>query len=280
MSAAAGSYLAELANLLFLPEDRTRLLCMFAAYFDASGKTEDVKQPGNPVIAVAGYIAPVKAWVRFEKKWKGFLKDFGLTLAHHKEFAHRRGEYTGWSEKTRHDYVRRGAHIINQTVHYGVAAAVLLKDYEKVASENPTERSAFTFVAVTSLKMIGRWAALSTKPGPIAYVFEAGDGHDSELIQARREILDDPKHVEVYRFNSLTLAEKDDENFVHLQAADWLAYETKKYLNDTTLRPEEPRELRNSLLPLLKPDKLLTLWYREDTLRKLRDSIRRGEPRL
>jgi len=278
MSAASGSYLTELADLLFPPEHRQRLLCMLvAAYLDASGKTEDVKLPGTPVIAIAGYVAPVDAWLRFGKKWRPFLKDFGLTLAHHKDFAARAGEYAGWPEKRRHAYVKRGAHIINQTVHHGVAVAVLLKDYAKVTAEYPAERSAFTFVSLAALNLIGRWARESKKSEQVAYFFEAGDGHNAELLQVQHEILADPRATDVYRFKSMTIVPKKDPDSIELQPADWLAWEAAKYLKDTTLKTEDPRAPRHSLLPLVKPNKLMTLWYSEDKLLKLREARRRGE---
>lgn len=251
---------------------------MFAAYLDASGKTEDTNLPGDRVITIAAYVAPVDAWLRFADKWRRMLVDFGLTMAHHKEFVHRRGEYAGWSEKRRRDYVRRGAHIINQTSHQGVVAAVLLKDYARVVSENPGERSAFSFVSLVALQLIGKWAhGKSRKPGPIAYFFEAGDGHDAELTQVQSEILADSRAVAVYSFKSLTVVPKDDPDFIQLQAADWLAWEAAKYLKDTRLRAEKPREMRNPLQRMMRPGKLMSLWYDEERLLKLREARRRGE---
>lgn len=280
MIAATESHVTDVADLLFLSGRRNGLLVMLAAFLDASGKTEDVRLPDRRVLAVAGYVAPSGAWKKFARKWKRFLKDFDLTLAHHKEFAARQGEYRGWPEDRRRAYVTRGARIINQIAHYGAVVAVDLKAYQKVELENPSERSAFTFAALVAVQTIGRWAGRSKKGERVAYFFEAGDGHDEELFQIEREIFADPRAIDIYQLNSFTIVPKNNPDTVQLQPSDWLAWEAAKYVKDTTFQPEEPRPPRHSLIKLMKPDKLVVRLYDEESLLKLRDAIRRGEGRL
>ena len=119
---------------------------------------------------------------------------------------------------------------------------------------------------------------LTNKQEQIAYFFEAGDGHDAELLQVEREILAEPRATDVYRFQSMTIVAED--KLPQLQPADWLAWEAAKYLKDTRLRPVDPRQPRASLLKLNNPGKLSSLWYDEKKLIELRDARRRGEAKL
>jgi len=145
---------------------------MFAAYLDASGKTEDVSKPGVPALALAGYVAPVEAWKRFDKKWRvELLRSFSLKHAHHKNFAQTRNQYEGWSEKKRVRYVQVGSGLINQAASVGVVTAVLLKDYARSVSANQKPKSPFMFVAAECLKQIARWASKEKITEPIAYFF-------------------------------------------------------------------------------------------------------------
>lgn len=268
--------LAEFVDLLFLPDHTLRLLCMFACYFDASGKTSDVTGSGDPAIALAGYIAPAKAWDRFGKDWRRLLHRFGLQYAHQKDFAHSSGQYRGWSEWKRRAYVRKGAEIINQTAHLGVVTAVLLKDWQKIVSEVRGPASAFYFVTVECLKQVALWGEKTGLGEPIRYFFESGDGHDAEVLGIAPKIRTDPDMVDGYRLDSITLADKRDRALgPGLQAADWLAWESAKYLRDTKLTAANPRDMRVSLRLLYEPGKLETRFYNEDGLLKLAESARK-----
>jgi hypothetical protein len=123
-----GGYLSELADLLFLPEHRIRLLCMLAAHIDTSGKSSDANLSGRPVLAMAAYVAPEEAWTRFAKLWRRDLLDkFWLKTAHHKDFHAGRscrrcpkGQYDGWSERKKDRYAEVGSKIINDHVSVGL----------------------------------------------------------------------------------------------------------------------------------------------------------------
>jgi hypothetical protein len=71
---------------------------MVRAYLDDSGKLDD---PNTEVIVVAGCIAKVEDWEKFDPEWLRVLKDFGVREFHLKDLAHRKGDFKGWDESRR-----------------------------------------------------------------------------------------------------------------------------------------------------------------------------------
>jgi hypothetical protein len=67
------------------------MVLLYAAYFDASGEAE-----GYAVLTIAGAVAPVKKWIRFETQWTDILHAEGVTEFHATDFASSQGEYVGW----------------------------------------------------------------------------------------------------------------------------------------------------------------------------------------
>ena len=61
------------------PRSWTRgLTIVLRAYLDDAGENT-----GEPVVAVAGFVASCKTWERFEELWAAFLTDFGIQLRFH-----------------------------------------------------------------------------------------------------------------------------------------------------------------------------------------------------
>lgn len=77
---------------------------MLKGYFDDSGKWLD---PAETVVVVAGAIADLDQWEIFDQKWKLVLKEFQVSELHMKNFAHFRGEYKGWDEPKRQNFIRQ-----------------------------------------------------------------------------------------------------------------------------------------------------------------------------
>ncbi len=255
---------------------------MFAVYMDASGKTEDITKPGDPVLSLAGYVAPVERWEECGVAWRKMLCDYCLSRAHQTDFAQNWGEYIGWNkdEAKRRGYVTRCTEMINDTVQAGFVTAVLLKDWQRVANrgvDSETDAvldndaayepvSAFKFVAVETIKQIAIWAHENKLTERIAYLFEPGDGRNAEIVQMREALQSSAELVNGYKFNSLTIIEPRDPLHVQVQTADWLAYETGKYLRDTKLNTVDPRKMRETFRLIWKPGKLRTRFYNEKDL--------------
>lgn len=71
-------------------------MVMLTAYFDETGHEKDLN---SRICGMAGCVAPVKVWERFEVKWRKRLEEAGIAYFHMKEFAHCTGPFAkGWKD--------------------------------------------------------------------------------------------------------------------------------------------------------------------------------------
>lgn len=214
-------------------------MAMLAAYFDESGT-----HANSPVVAVAGYVAPVSEWLRFENEWRFFLKEAGVDYFRMSEFENRQGPFANWNKDKRIDVLTKLLKTIQFRIHLGVGAATVIQDFEAVAHKFNPPCSAYAFSIVQCLNFVGEWADECGHTQPIAYYFENGAGYNSEIDFWRQRILNKETTKRRYRFGSLTVIDKRD--FPPLQAADILAYESYKEMCNFHLKGETPLPLRKS----------------------------------
>jgi hypothetical protein len=69
---------------------------LLTAFIDESGHSAEAK-----VIALAGFAAVKDQWDGFESVWNEVLNGHGAPYLHMREYAHRRGPFSGWSEDRR-----------------------------------------------------------------------------------------------------------------------------------------------------------------------------------
>jgi hypothetical protein len=81
------SAIVHLAHICWLSRWKDGLFGMLTACFDASG------HPTQPVLVVAGFIAPAPEWEHFEREWKDRLAIDGITSFHMQEFAQSSGVF-------------------------------------------------------------------------------------------------------------------------------------------------------------------------------------------
>ena len=86
---------------------------------------------GHRLFAVGGYIALDDDWPVIERAWQDALRMAGITRFHMRDFAHFRGEFTGWSESQRRDLINAFAAIIRPDVLASVVGVIELEPYER-----------------------------------------------------------------------------------------------------------------------------------------------------
>ena len=90
-------------------------------YLDETGHTKD---PNASVVGMAGCIASLTAWEQFEQEWATVLKEFGIRELHMKNFAHFKGEFSGWAEEKRRQLIDRLLMIIETRIDTWVGAVL------------------------------------------------------------------------------------------------------------------------------------------------------------
>ncbi len=108
------------------------LVLVLKAYFDESG---DSKDPNCKVVAVAGALSSLELWGQFEPLWKECLSNFGVSELHMKHFAHSNGEYEGWEEDKRQNFLGSLLEIANRHIDLYVGYGVSLEAFRNLSSE-------------------------------------------------------------------------------------------------------------------------------------------------
>jgi hypothetical protein len=104
------------------------------AYWDESGHAQDL---GCRYVAVAGLIATVEGWHRFEGDWSRVLADFGVAALHMRDYAHSTGEYIAWKgdEPRRRAFMRNLLEAIGRATPHIMGAVMALEPWRRLTAE-------------------------------------------------------------------------------------------------------------------------------------------------
>ena len=199
---------------------------MLRGYMDESGGRD------TDIIVLAGYIAEVRTWTRFERDWKKVLLEFRVPHFHMKELEHGKGAFKGWGRTKRKDFQNRLLFIIQTIGVIPVSCSVDVADYKEALSEKipRTFRDpyfhCFTEWLVNAMQycinhgkdadelalVVDRKEKLAMK---ITALFNSFKDSDIMFTKQQRAFL-----------KGVVLG--DDEDIIPLQAADFLAYEVRE----------------------------------------------------
>jgi hypothetical protein len=221
-------FLAQLAEGILPPDAKAKVVALLFGYFDESGTDG---QHGFTVIT--GFVGPVVEWSRLVEHWDIRLDLDNIDTFHCVECAGRNGEYRGWDKETQcKPHLERLSDII---VQHGVAAinAGFIGNYPALIKTLPAEFVAryptayslcFELLVARLRQAAERWTQ-----EPITLIFARQDqfqGLALERWNAARELNLWPEIAHV--------GYSEPERIHQLQAADMLAWETRRYIWDKT----------------------------------------------
>ena len=108
---------------------------IITTYIDESGTH------GSSTMLMACLVGRLGQWVQFDPKWKRHLRDNGLTYYHSKKMKHSQGEFKGWDNARKFEFVSKAAKITEKHTMFGITAVLSESDYVNhyIANEKPTE---------------------------------------------------------------------------------------------------------------------------------------------
>jgi hypothetical protein len=218
-------------------------MIVFSSFFDGSGHRDD---PESKVVTVAGCASSEKKWPKFEREWRVALRAEGITIFHMKDFAHSTGEFKGWrnDEPRRRRFIASLQKVILARTSRRFSATVLLEHYRTVDRQfafHERVGQPFTVAAQFAMTQVHQWMEDNHPRDGMLYAFEDGDSDKAELRRMTTEL----RWLEV---EPIFIKKKADAG-VPLQAADFVAYEHAKLLNDYLKSGKT--SIRRSALPLL-----------------------------
>jgi Protein of unknown function (DUF3800) len=252
----------HLTQSLFL--NKKSVMSLLTVYCDESGT--DAK---NRVACVAGYIGQISEWRRFEQDWMLILKKspYRVKMMHRSNLETWHGEFTeerGWDEERRKEFLRELHPIIRSRTRVAVGIAVIKEDWEAVMPEWFKEffGGVYGWCAHECVVAARVWCERSIRRynHPINWVFEKATGIDGQrqVAQMFAELERDPIMSKEFRIGSLIFASKE---VVPLQAADVLAYEVFKQVENQIVDRGEKRDVRLSVKDLTRAQDLPYMKY-------------------
>jgi len=242
----------DFANIILPANAHPRVLVMLAVYLDASNT-----EKGRSFVTVAGCLATVERWKTFQTKWQALLDKEGLPFFHMTDFEGYHGHYKGWTQKRHKHVFRKVAKAIVGRVDFAFSRGVAHDDFEWAQTQQPilSHWSAFTFCAAQCLHAVANWAIKHNHDGPIAYIFESGDGFDGELNEFKTLIESSEDRMKRFRWAGLYILPKVKANppfpLTPLQAADVWAFEARKEWENYHSTGVRSRAVRKSARLLL-----------------------------
>ena len=99
---------------------------IFSVCLDEVGKDE------RPYVIVAGGVGTLEQWGDLECKWDRLMQARGVGIYHKCDFDDRNGDFSGWGDLKRRNFVKAQEKAIRQCIPFTIAVAVEKKTHAKV----------------------------------------------------------------------------------------------------------------------------------------------------
>jgi Protein of unknown function (DUF3800) len=206
---------------------------MLVCYLDDSGEDSE------PIITLAGYLSLAPQWVEFEFEARKLFDCYSVDFLHTVDFYHVRGQFSGWDRVRKIEFAKSFYRILANRVAYGFEFSVLKSRFTERKNGNNLKREGspmgFCFRGILDrmVKHPGvEWA--STQPDvDLSFIVEAGQKNQGETLARFLAI----KEMAPEKFGSIVF--EDKKKFIALQAADFLAFYTRRIRNRTLEKMRE-----------------------------------------
>lgn len=204
------------------------------AAFDESGKFKD-----HDVVSLCGWISPYDFWEAFSAQWAAALEQFGMNELHTAEFMGLHGQYSNlrrrWGqgrERKKDKALTALATVIKKTMSKGVGAGIDAKYYRSMSQKFRDANGdpfyiAFQEVIRQSMKYVlaySKFYALG-QDVKISLIFDQNEDQAEQCLK----ILNKLKKIHADIRERITgICFCDRRSYAPLQAADFIAYVTKK----------------------------------------------------
>ena len=209
-------------------------LVILKAFFDASTR------PKLGIFCVAGYAFTKLQLLKFDRDWWRLFGKYGG--CHMKELVHREGRFRGIERAEADRLIREAVAILRKRAWYGAAVSCNLHEMHALL---PRWVHGFEHAYPVCCHMaMGALATAISESGEdhrVAYVFESGDAYSGCAHDFMKNTDGSPELKESYRHYSHNFVDKKDA--LGLQAADVLAWEWAKYVDETVYQRVRPMRL-------------------------------------
>jgi hypothetical protein len=229
-------------------------------YGDESGTTQE-----NRVAVVAGYVGQVSEWRRFEREWSKVLRKYEIRIMHRANLETWHGEFTdadGWNPIRRKELLTELQPIIKSCTKVAIGSAVIKRDWEEVIPDwlKRFFGGVYGWCAHDCVVGVRKWCEGPNRgrARPITWAFEQGAEGQRQVSTMFAELSRFPELKAAFRIGTLAFPGKE---VVPLQAADLLAYEIFKQVENQIVDRGEKHGVRMSVRHLMRPQDPTYLKY-------------------
>jgi hypothetical protein len=206
-------------------------MIVLKGYFDDSGDEEDHQ---HEVCSVAGYVATMDDWNKFEKEWQKVLDDNRVPYLHMREFAHFKKSFEKFKDnkEDRIIFLQSLINVMKNANLYGIGSVIRLSGLREFNAEKGICINAYSFnLYFCIMQICHQW-----KEKPIQITLDKTNYLQNNKDKALNYLRTDTfysncdKYIDILPLNCLTFRE-----ILPLQAADFLAWEARKNI-DTKVR--------------------------------------------
>jgi hypothetical protein len=280
MPCASGKYspLEHLGrSVLGLRYSNETLFTMLTSYFDEGYKD-------GLFMCVCGWASTVEQWDGFEADWKLFLNSYHVPYFHMEEYSQSVGPFKKWKglKAIRQKFCADAAEIICSRVKRGFIFYVRQAPFNTVNALFAVDEiwgSPYGMAGRCCMELADRWRNDNFKLEEMEYVFEDGGPDKGGLIKAMTAV---EPFFPVPEFKPGRDWKKSEKwpngrvGMVQLQAADYLAYESRRAMDDRFLKrlPAKRKSLQAILanhvdMGALRDMRLAKFCYRNNVRRRL-----------
>ena len=235
------------------------------------GKGAEKKGPPPKTYSVAGFLASERGWPKIEKPWAAKNRRIGVSRFHAACVNARDGEFQGWGKNRRDRYAKYMLALLKKQGKklHGFSCGMLADEYRRIISPAGQERLGHPYLACFKTCI----ALIATKMRPY------GKEHKFSVILDRNEFENDAvkmfyamKDYESWpeRYRLGTCAPGSWEEFVALQPADLIAYETFRLLS---ARRNNVEAVRRSLKSMIGKVGLTTRYFDVALLERIKPTV-------
>jgi hypothetical protein len=249
---------------------------LLRAYLDDSGTHADSK-----VCVLAGYFGGQRQWVKFEEEWRKVLDEHGLDEFHaHRFWSAASGKnvsaYSGWNRQREANFLQRLLAIINSFRIHPFGSAVVMQDWDALPIDEKrvltgaaykdgepvlsgARKKPFFLPFVHAIQKAASYCHEHTK---ISFYFDRNDACSAYAADYFSFLASLPGHPATPTLGEIEFV--DSKSNPPIQAADLLAYEINRYLNEkltkgvTELNPRPT--LRKAIFKAKSWKRDLVLW--------------------
>lgn len=238
-------------------------VAVIRGFFDDSGKENN---PSSRAVCMAGYLLGDFNIGAFVQSWNMLLMRYGISWVHMKDLMYDQDEYKPlkwyWPKKKR--VIESFAALINSFQLVGFGVAIDAESWREIPKEiTDREGNAQQFCFLRIMKLVKQRVALVSPDDYVSVIFDCDKEFTPVRFQRYLDILDADREAKRV-FRSFAIA--DPKTFIPLQAADFLAWETRKEIIRKTeglsSRPEF--EVLLKTLPEFPQDYIGEFWTKDE----------------